>query len=52
MPIFSLRPCCLVAALQRIAAGDGEAAAIAEEALRPRDRRIKKVPAQRRRSGG
>jgi len=49
MPIFSLRPCCLVAALQRIAAGDGDAAAIAEEALRPRDRRIK-VPRQQRRS--
>lgn len=47
MPIFSLRPCCLVAALQQIAAGDGNAKTIAEEALRRRDRRIKAVPRQR-----
>jgi hypothetical protein len=47
MPLFSLRPCCLVAALQRIAAGHADAKAIAAEALRPRDPRVKRVPRSR-----
>lgn len=47
LPIFSLRPCCLIAALQQIAAGKGDAKAIAERALRPRDERIRKLPLQR-----
>jgi hypothetical protein len=45
LAIFSLRPCCLVAALQRIAAGDEDAKAIAEAALKPNDQRVKRVPA-------
>lgn len=44
LPIFSLRPCCLVAALQRISTGDGDPKEIAEEALRPSDSRIKELP--------
>ncbi|MEO8603371.1 MAG: hypothetical protein ABI629_12415 [bacterium] len=44
LAIFSLRPCCLVAALQRIAAGDGDAKSIAQAALLPNDPRVKRAP--------